>query len=68
MEFLSLEMRSRATPRGSMAVSEASSDDEDAECLDERKPNSEEDLIQNELNRAADSNGTTTAEKAPLKP
>ena len=61
-------MRSRATPRGSMAVSEASSDDdEDAESPGERKSNSEEDLIQNELNRAVGSNGATTAEEAPPK-
>jgi len=53
-------MRSRATPRGSMAVSEASSDDEDAESPGERKSNSEGDLIQDELNRAVG--------KAPLKP
>jgi len=61
-------MRSRATPRGSMAVSEASSDDEDAESPGERKSNSEEDLIQNELNRAVGSNGATIAKEAPLKP
>ncbi|KAG0638000.1 cytidylyltransferase-domain-containing protein [Tuber brumale] len=62
-------MRSRATPRGSMAASEASSDDEDAGGPDEGKSkNGEEDLIQNELNRVVSSNGTIAADKASLRP
>ncbi|CUS14642.1 unnamed protein product [Tuber aestivum] len=59
-------MRSRATPRGSMAASEASSDDEDPD--EGKSGNGEEDLIQNELNRVVGSNGAMAAEKASLKP
>ncbi|RPA95568.1 hypothetical protein L873DRAFT_1829782 [Choiromyces venosus 120613-1] len=62
-------MRSRATPRGSMAASEASSDDEDMQSPGERKlKNGEEDLVQNELNRVVGGNGTISAENASLKP
>ncbi|CAZ79286.1 unnamed protein product [Tuber melanosporum] len=62
-------MRSRATPRGSMAASEASSDDEDVESPDEGKSkNGEEDLIQSELNRVVGNNVTITADKASPRP
>lgn len=60
----SVQMRSRQTPRGSMAQSEASSDDEDALSPKPKTPAEEkglEDMIQTELRGKEDTAGGSSS-------